>query len=286
MCLNPLDLKRPNYDFTDKTLSVYYAGQDSLVVPCGKCKECLEDYSREWSFRIMDEASKYKDNCFITLTYAENPESVSKRDLQLFMKRLRKKLEPLKIRYYFVGEYGDKKGRPHYHGIIFGWSPDDLVFLKETKRGELIYRSKTIEDCWTTNGTEISETTGKAERVSLGFSSVGQLTLNSARYTALYMQKLVKRPEGQAEPFAIMSRRPGLGNFVPDMLETDKVYHNGQYTKLPRYYLNIAEKQGFDLTHLKEVRQNKMQLYRKSADEIKKGQVKEKNFIVDKVFVK
>lgn len=42
-----------------------------------------------------------------------------KRDLQLFIKRLRKKFPNEKIRYYAVGEYGPVHFRPHYHLILW-----------------------------------------------------------------------------------------------------------------------------------------------------------------------
>jgi len=50
-------------------------------------------------------------------------DSLIKRDVQLFVKRLRKDQDArglAKIRYYLVGEYGDQTKRPHYHAAIFG----------------------------------------------------------------------------------------------------------------------------------------------------------------------
>ena len=276
MCTNPINLKVPNYNATDYHNSIYSVGNYEHLVPCGKCKECLQEKSKEWAFRIMDEASLNVHNSFITLTYNDEHlppnESVVKRDIQLFLKRLRKQLakDDIRIRYFCCGEYGDLKGRPHYHMIIFGWLPEDLEFLKITKRGENIYRSKFLEKIW-----------------PLGYVSVGDLTLQSAKYTALYMQKLVKRRPGQDPPFQLMSKAPGIGAgaFDPKMVQTDKVYHAGKYVKLPRYYLTLAERQGIDLTQLKSIRAKKRQLFHKSIYELKKNQAEERKFVIDKVVV-
>lgn len=54
--------------------------------------------------------------------------SLEKQELRLFWKRFRKAVAPLKVRYMQCGEYGDKFGRPHYHCIIFGMSPDHPIF--------------------------------------------------------------------------------------------------------------------------------------------------------------
>ena len=41
----------------------------SLTFPCGQCVGCRLERSRQWAVRCMHEASLYKHNCFITLTY-------------------------------------------------------------------------------------------------------------------------------------------------------------------------------------------------------------------------
>lgn len=70
----------------------------------------------------MLEARYSVDSTFLTLTYDEfnvpynyylQPE-----DLTKFLKRYRKRLGH-KIRYFAIGEYGDKTWRPHYHLAIF-----------------------------------------------------------------------------------------------------------------------------------------------------------------------
>lgn len=64
--------------------------------------------------------------------------TVSKKDIQNFLKRLRKKIDNLnipqnekKIRYYIASEYGPTTLRPHYHGILFIDSPEVLAKIKD-----------------------------------------------------------------------------------------------------------------------------------------------------------
>jgi hypothetical protein len=45
--------------------------------------------------------------------------SLSKRDCQLFFKRLRKAMPLLRFKYIVAGEYGSKTHRPHYHVVLF-----------------------------------------------------------------------------------------------------------------------------------------------------------------------
>lgn len=93
-----------------------------VQVPCGKCLECRIQHARDWADRCVIEAKQYKYNYFVTLTYddAHLPErnSLNPKDLQLFLKRLRKRFKGVKIRFLASGEYGSSF-RPHYHLILF-----------------------------------------------------------------------------------------------------------------------------------------------------------------------
>ena len=107
--------------------------------PCGNCFPCKLQKSREWKHRICLEATTHSETTFVTLTYSDEtiPRdwSLDKRDLQLFLKKLRKKLTPLKIRYFAVGEYGDKSSRPHYHLIVFNMPPDNNLICSTWNNG-------------------------------------------------------------------------------------------------------------------------------------------------------
>ena len=129
----------------------YKPGWKELEIPCGHCLGCKLDYAKRWAERIMAEASSWPVNCFITLTYNDNhirrnnagKATLCERDVQLFLKRLRKKQKGVgsamnedgetqnPIRYFYCGEYGTKNHRPHYHIIIFNWQPKDMKPYKK-----------------------------------------------------------------------------------------------------------------------------------------------------------
>lgn len=195
-----------------------------ITVPCGKCNLCAEQRRNEWTFRITQETLISKSVYFLTITYEDEHLSynqssglseLSKRDLQLFKKRLRKEqssLDPaVRLRYYTVGEYGGLTGRPHYHSILFNLAESIVPY---------------VGDLW-------------------GLGTVHVLPVNPARIhyvTKYHVNKLSSGP-GRAPPFAVMSRRPGLGvNYVSthskwhkdDLRNFTKV--NGMLARLPRYY--------------------------------------------------
>ena len=142
-----------------------------VQVPCGQCIGCRLEKSRQWAIRCVHEAQMHEENCFITLTYNKESlpadGSLRKRDFQLFMKRLRKECGE-GIRYYMCGEYGAKYERPHYHICLFGYDFKDKYIWDERDKVPL-YRSTKLEKLWT-----------------LGFSTIGEVTFQSAAYVAPY----------------------------------------------------------------------------------------------------
>lgn len=162
----------------------------------------------------MLEAAQYQNNAFVTLTYSDDflpyvPTSefpsLQPVDLQLFMKRLRKAVEPDKIRFYAVGEYGDQSFRPHYHLALFNF---------ETCRRGVTYggvggRRESWRDCCE-RCRLIGEQWGK------GGVYLGSLETSSAQYLAGYVTKKMTvshdpRLLGRFPEFARMSLRPGIG---------------------------------------------------------------------------
>lgn len=235
---------------TDKGISFRPVANSKVVsVPCGKCLACRVNHASEWALRALHESQYVKEGCFITLTYNKDnlPSnySLQKSDVQLFLKRLRRHLEYHKkgsIRAYMaVGEYGSKYGRPHYHLLILGYTPDDLEIFGKSYAGDTIYTSKTLETLW-----------GK------GYCPVGTVTSNSAAYVARYSKKLAKDNSGnRPKPFMLASRNILLTNGKKGalgaqwLLDNHKSLRKGYIShptkpnvrcQIPSYYFDLLEK--------------------------------------------
>lgn len=227
-------IKVVNREFNGDDLSV--AGMPQIGIPCGKCIGCRLDYSRNWADRMVAEASLYESNYFITLTYSDEylpPKrenspihSLSKRDAQLFIKRLRSALPDQKIRYFIAGEYGPTTMRPHLHMILFNCKLDDLKFLKENELKQPYFVSETIAKCWHPDGVYNNKKSGD-DIITNGFHSVCNVSWDTCAYVARYV---VKKQKGQgaevyekfnfAPEFSCMSRKPGIGHdYMVDHME-------------------------------------------------------------------
>lgn len=128
---------------------------------CGICPECLAKKARLWALRCSAE-SQYNRGVMVTLTYDDykycNGRIVGElppkkllcnvRHCQLFLKRLRKHFNGVKIKYLLTAEHGSRTGRAHYHAILFGVDFKDRVPYKKSKRGNLIYKSETLTKLW------------------------------------------------------------------------------------------------------------------------------------------
>lgn len=206
---------------------------DGLLVPCGQCIACRISKRREWSLRMLHELESWDKAVFVTLTYDDKyiPEnrSLKKDDLQKFMKRLRKSLEPSgqKIRYFACGEYGDQTERPHYHLIIYG------LGLKDEDR-------KSIMDAWPYCDWSNRHIRSK---------SFGLVEPDSIRYVAQYIDKKFTGEKANVEYFE-KGRSPcfrllslGIGKHWCDknqeqLIQQKHTTLRGVPMMLPRYYIN------------------------------------------------
>lgn len=193
----------------------------------------------DWTIRLSHEKAlpppgvDRDASSFITLTF-ENDDvvDVCKDDLKDFMKRLRRRLEPARIRFYAVSEYGEKFHRPHYHAIIFGHDFSRDEGAREVRPG--LYSSPLLEAAW-----------------GLGHVSSGEVTDASIRYVCNYVLAkedvplFVSQETGESRPrapvFALMSRNPGIGaawidQHAPETYRDDNVVNAGFSRQPPRYY--------------------------------------------------
>ncbi len=178
--------------------------------PCGKCSACKINHRRKWTARILLESFAWRDASWITLTYDEKnlPENgeLNPEHLTNFLKSLRKKLKQ-KIRYFAVGEYGDKFGRPHYHAIIWNYHPHIIVDRKDPRR----WYDPIIESAW-----------GKGGTLNEDLMASNNLPLRCA-YIAAYVLKKYKNKGSlkDQQEFARMSRMPAVGSSaVPELAKT------------------------------------------------------------------
>lgn len=164
---------------------------------CGQCMPCRMNRRRLWTARLMLEAQRHEHSCFLTLTYdsVHLPAggTLVLRDVQLFLKLLRKWYgKPL--RYYVVGEYGDRTMRPHYHMALFGFHDIDMVLDRHS-----VVVKGLLKDHWLHGNIHF-----------------GTLTPDSAGYIVSYVVKRMTKADdprlgGRFPEFCRMSLKPGIG---------------------------------------------------------------------------
>lgn len=283
-CYRPITGYRSKYVNKSGKRSIVFnttdgLGEFPLQIPCGQCRGCRLEYSRQWAIRIHHENQLHEKSAFITLTFDNDhlPEnhSISKKDLQNFFKNLRKIIYPKKIRYFACGEYGDKKGRPHYHAIIFGYDFPDKK-LHTVSNGHPLYTSDLLLRAWNKKGHVL----------------IGEVTFESAAYCARYIMKkqkgtrteknkekydeyeekykLVDTETGelhlQEKEFCLMSRRPGIGAEWVEKFKTDTdkdyITIRGKKMSLPKYYDKILEEM-----HGEDMDKRKLERFKKRNKE-------------------
>ena len=201
---------------------------------------------------MLQEQAEHEDSAFVTLTYDEDYvpriradystflqytihghdgdqlQTVDRKDLQKYFKRLRKKI---KFKYFACAEYGEQSGRPHYHMIIFGQPKCDCVPRNGSK---IIEHSCIYQEKW-----------------PFGRIDVGSAEADSIRYVAQYIDKkisLVDDPEpyhGREQESQYNSNGIGKGYLEKNASKlardlTDK--HRQIPVGLSRYYIkNIGK---------------------------------------------
>lgn len=255
-------------DFDEKYSSDAY---EIFSVPCSKCLGCRTRRASDWAVRSVHELKYHKESCFLTLTYDNDhlPDGSFLRisDFQNFMKRLRKYIYSTTgklVRYLACGEYGSRRGRPHYHLILFGYDFTDKVVhssspaKKKSKSKSILYTSEILNKIW-----------------SNGKCMIGSATKESAGYVARYILKKRSQPSYSTGPwttkrkiqfdndyyaatgdtryfrypreFITMSRAYGLGfrffmEYFKDMYPKDFLVEDDSRVPIPRFYDKLLER--------------------------------------------
>lgn len=255
VCTSPLPARRvgDQIEFLGRSESGRFFNNSlaTLQIPCGQCVECRLKRSREWAVRCMHEASLHADNCFLTLTYADDKllsPSLKYKDFQGFMKRLRKRFPNDRIGFFACGEYGETNPvtkevdgglyRPHFHALLFNFNFPDRVPCRMLGKADL-EKSVLADSLW-----------------SHGAVKIGKVEFESASYVARYAMKKVTGAQAMwhymcvvddgeivfREPEMLhMSKRPAIGRawfekFGKHAYAHDSVVCRGVEMQPPRYY--------------------------------------------------
>lgn len=216
-----------------------------VKVNCSQCIGCRLDLREAWALRCWAESRMHANSWFITPTYA--PEflpangSLVPDHLSDFIRALRRKTRLGALRFFGVGEYGERLERPHYHVLVFGPDIPDLRKVNSVFSKEDVFRSELVSAAW-----------------PHGDVVIGRATLASARYVAGYVVKKYRGKDVEdhfsrvddatgeivsIEPeFSRMSRRPGIGyawleKYWRDLYSVhDSMIVAGKRHKVPQYF--------------------------------------------------
>lgn len=233
MCLFP----SVNYRVNNKA---YKKGVTSFS--CGACPECLKRKASRWALRAFYEAQEHDNNIAVCLTYDSyvrdsrgniigervSDLSCNKRDVQLFIKRVRKKYGN-NVKYIASAEHGKRTNRAHYHVLLFGVTFDDCVPYKRSKRGNLIYKSNTLNKLW-----------------KHGICTVDSLHVNSA--VARYCTKYAIKDSRASDTFMLCSQNIGMNGLLRNFNGKSYIVEGREYP-IPRevWYAYIGNKYHFDV---------------------------------------
>ena len=232
---------------------------EEVKIPCGQCVECRLAYARNWAVRLEHENQMHDQSAFLTLTYDDEHlqytrsglPTLNYKDMQSFIKRLRRRLDaiseerriqaeklglppppPIRIRFFYSGEYGETTFRPHFHMVLFGWFPADAKYLKKSSSYPL-FTSALLDDCW-----------------RQGYVWIGRNSFDTFAYVAGYVLKKFRGSKEERDRFyrgrqperSVMSRRPGIAlnwfnKYKGDVFPTDEVVTSKGFVLRPcKYY--------------------------------------------------
>lgn len=265
-------IKSPEKQFLEKRKESNFMKKRYYMVPCGKCPCCLKNKANEWNLRLQAEMirgkisatgtglelEKYYDHIYMGLiTYRDeamptkwNSKTkkyepvLNKKDLQLLFKRLRKK--GYQFSYFLKGEYGEKKGRPHYHIILMmhgeGFELDGTKG-SYTRKKHYTYQCKELEKIWKKGICRVAEITHTDSK--------------AINYCCGYVIKKCIEKDHLVKEFILTSKNKGIGlsyletyknQIISYNKENNNIFNfNGHPRKIPQYFKRVIKNKDPDL---------------------------------------
>lgn len=201
---------------------------ERIPVPCRQCWQCRANRVSDYVGRALCEAAYSSATMLLTLTYAPRDDLAEKVltpvHAQKFIRALRDSHH--KFRYIIVGEYGERKGRAHFHALLFFKGPSIDMPLKTMcdipqwphghVMGELIYSEKAMR--------YVCHYVQKSDKVASWFSLSKKPVLGSEFF------------EAKAQQAAAMGLFPAGFHYLPPGGEPGREYLMTGAAK--RFYIN------------------------------------------------
>lgn len=215
----------------------------NLELACGKCIGCRIRRAQDWAIRCTHEAQGWKENSFVTLTYADEnlPKdgSLDHSHFQAFIKRTRSRL-PQRVRFFMCGEYGEETARPHYHAIIFNAEFRPWKIEGKSGSNNDFYSNSLLTELW-----------------GQGHCTVQPLNAQTVGYCTRYvLDKLTGDLAAQTygtrtPPYCAVSLKPGIGalwyeSFGKEKARQDFVIFDGREVRLPKYYDKLSARKDYE----------------------------------------
>lgn len=203
----------------------------AVEIACRKCWQCQANLTKDWVGRCIAESKAAVATTVVSLTYGasdrigdipndEAATTLRYRDVQHWLKRLRKGVTKngvttqFPLRYFAIGEYGERKGRSHWHVICF-WQKNVPNYM---------HRVRNFSDPFWTKGYAFWD---------------GDFSEKAVYYACKYLQK-----GASLESMAHMSKYPPLGQkYFADLAKNYArqgiLPKNGLYS-----FPEVREKQG------------------------------------------
>lgn len=199
MCLNP----------TEVWINLGDGVGRSQMVACHRCFQCIDRIVLDFQGRCTAEARSAVAAHFVTLTYGRDERGSSDHaraavfmysDVQKLLKLLRKWGYP--ARYFVSGEFGEKKGRVHWHILLF-WE-------KAVPPGIVLDEPRHMWARFDDQGEQAKLRDGEpAWFWEHGFAHFRTAHSGSVRYACDYAMKELSKGEIGRRPG--MSKKPPLG---------------------------------------------------------------------------